>query len=91
MASSWAIMPAAASMARRPLFSSLFCIWRSSAAFCGLRPSGSNPKSPASWSARIAHVSPPTGDSKVKTEKIWLGLGLGFGFGFELGFGLGSG
>jgi len=44
-------------MARRPLLSSLVCISLSSAASVGLRPSGSKPKSPASWSDLIAQPS----------------------------------
>merc|ERR1711924_3230 len=42
-ASSCAIMPAAAIIARRPLLSSLVCIFLSSSSVVGLRPSGSQP------------------------------------------------
>ena len=44
--SSCAIMPATASMARRPLFSSLFCIASRPASSFGFSPSGSKLRSP---------------------------------------------
>ena len=62
-------MPAMAIMARRPLLSSFVCISASSAGFVGLRPSGSQPRSPGEWSVRMVHGWEPTGFWKVKTEK----------------------
>merc|ERR1711869_187048 len=67
-ASSCAIMPAAAIIARRPLLSSLVCIFVNSLGSLGLRPRGSNPRSPGMWSVFIAHVSPLAESWKVKTE-----------------------
>ena len=61
-------MPAMAIMARRPLLSSFVCISASSAGFVGLRPSGSQPRSPGEWSVRMVHGWEPTGFWKVKTE-----------------------
>merc|ERR1719305_917132 len=57
-ASSCAIMPAAAIIARRPFWSSLVCISFSSAGSVGFSESGSKPRSPASWSERISHGMP---------------------------------
>ena len=60
-------MPAAAIIASRPLFSSAFCMPRSSVALLGLSPAGSKPRSPASWSERMVHGSPPNGELNEKT------------------------
>jgi len=46
VASSWPIMPTIPIIARRPLFNSFVCISFSSVGLVGLKPSGSQPRSP---------------------------------------------
>mmetsp|Transcript_23168 Transcript_23168/g.64221 ORF Transcript_23168/g.64221 Transcript_23168/m.64221 type:complete len:225 (+) Transcript_23168:329-1003(+) len=49
---SWAMNPAAASIARRPFWSSLVCMRRNSSGSVGLRPRGSKPMSPGVYPSR---------------------------------------